>query len=36
MLADADGRAVVGFLSLVLTGALGGHGKTTWAIDLLF
>jgi putative DNA primase/helicase len=34
MLADAEGRAVVGFLSLVLLGALGGHGKTTWAIDL--
>lgn len=34
MLADADGRAVVGFLSLILLGALGGHGKTTLFIDL--
>ena len=35
MLADADGRTVAGLLSLILLGALGGHGKTTWAIDLL-
>jgi hypothetical protein len=35
MLADADGRAVVGFFALVLLAALGGHGKTTWALDLL-
>jgi hypothetical protein len=34
MLAAADGKAVVGFLSLVLLGSLGGHGKTTWSIDL--
>ena len=34
MLADADGHAAVGFLSLVLLGALGGHGKTTWSVDL--
>jgi hypothetical protein len=34
MLADGDGRAIVGFLSLVLLGALGGHGKTTWGVDL--
>jgi putative DNA primase/helicase len=34
MLADADGKAVVGFLSLVLLGSLGGYGKTTWSIDL--
>lgn len=34
LLADADGRAVVGLFSLVLLGALGGHGKTTWFIDL--
>jgi putative DNA primase/helicase len=34
ILADADGRTVVGLLSLTLLGALGGHGKTTWAIDL--
>jgi hypothetical protein len=34
MLANAEGRAVVGFRSLTLLGALGGHGKTTWALDL--
>jgi hypothetical protein len=34
MLADSDGRAVIGFRSLVLVGALGGHGKTTWSLDL--
>ena len=35
MLADALGNAVIGFFSLVLLGALGGHGKTTWAVNLL-
>jgi hypothetical protein len=34
ILADADGRPVVGQLSLTLLGALGGQGKTTLAIDL--
>jgi hypothetical protein len=34
LLADADGRAVVAPKSLVLLGALGGHGKTTFSIDL--
>ena len=34
LLADADGRAVVGRHSLTLLGALGGHGKTTFFIDL--
>jgi hypothetical protein len=34
LLASADGKAVVGHKSLTLLGALGGHGKTTWAIDL--
>jgi hypothetical protein len=33
LLADVDGRAVVGRKSLVL-GALGGHGKTTFFVDL--
>lgn len=31
LLADADGRAVIGRYSLTLVGALGGHGKTTFA-----
>ena len=35
LLADIDGRAVVGRHSLVLLGALGGHGKTTFSVDLL-
>jgi putative DNA primase/helicase len=34
ILADADGRAVIGHRSLTLLGALGGHGKTTFFIDL--
>jgi hypothetical protein len=34
LLADADGRATIGRNSLTLLGALGGHGKTTFAIDL--
>lgn len=34
ILADADGRAVIGHRSLTLLGALGGHGKTTLFIDL--
>jgi putative DNA primase/helicase len=34
LLADLDGRAVIGRHSLVLLGATGGHGKTTWFIDL--
>jgi hypothetical protein len=34
LLADSDGRAVVGRDSLTLLGALGGHGKTTLFIDL--
>ena len=34
LLADVDGRAVVGRHSLTLLGALGGHGKTTWFVDL--
>lgn len=34
LFADVDGRAVVGRHSLTLLGALGGHGKTTWFIDL--
>jgi AAA domain/Primase C terminal 1 (PriCT-1) len=34
ILADEDGRAVVGHFSLTLCGALGGQGKTTWFIDL--
>ncbi len=34
LLADADGRAAVGRNSLVLLGASGGHGKTTFDIDL--
>jgi putative DNA primase/helicase len=34
LLASADGRAVVGRHSLTLLGALGGHGKTTWFVDL--
>jgi hypothetical protein len=34
LVADVDGRAVVGRKSLVLLGALGGHGKTTFAVDL--
>jgi hypothetical protein len=34
LLADADGRAVVGCHSLTLLGALGGHGKTTFFVDL--
>lgn len=34
LLADADGRAVIGRNSLTLLGALGGHGKTTFFIDL--
>jgi hypothetical protein len=35
LVADVDGRAVVGRASLILLGALGGHGKTTFSIDLL-
>jgi AAA domain len=34
LLESSDGRTVVGVKSLVLLGALGGHGKTTKAIDL--
>jgi hypothetical protein len=34
LLADVDGRAVVGRHSLTLLGATGGHGKTTLFIDL--
>lgn len=34
LLADVDRRAVVGRHSLTLLGALGGHGKTTFSIDL--
>jgi AAA domain len=34
LLADADGRAAIGRNSLTLLGALGGHGKTTFFIDL--
>jgi len=34
LLASSDGRAVVGRHSLILLGALGGHGKTTLFIDL--
>jgi putative DNA primase/helicase len=34
LLADVDGRAVVGRNSLTLCGALGGHGKTTWFVDV--
>jgi hypothetical protein len=34
LLADVDGRAVVGRHSLTLLGALGGHGKTTFFVDL--
>lgn len=34
LLADADGKAVVACNSLTFLGALGGGGKTTWALDL--
>jgi putative DNA primase/helicase len=34
LLADTDGRAIVGRHSLTLLGARGGQGKTTWFIDL--
>jgi hypothetical protein len=34
LLADEDGRAIVGRHSLILLGALGGHGKTTFFVDL--
>jgi len=34
LLASEDGRAVVGARSLTLVGALGGQGKTTWAMDV--
>lgn len=34
LLAGADGRAAVGHRSLTLCGALGGHGKTTFFVDL--
>lgn len=34
LIADTDGRALVGRHSLTLLGALGGSGKTTWFIDL--
>ncbi len=34
LLADAEGRAVVGARSLTLVGALGGQGKTTKAVDM--
>jgi putative DNA primase/helicase len=34
LIADADGRAVVGRHSLILLGSLGGHGKTTFSIDV--
>jgi putative DNA primase/helicase len=34
LLADSSGRATIGRNSLTLAGALGGHGKTTFAIDL--
>jgi hypothetical protein len=34
LLASQDGRAVVGAHSLTFLGALGGHGKTTWAVDV--
>jgi hypothetical protein len=34
LLANDEGRASVGRNSLTLVGALGGHGKTTFAIDL--
>ena len=34
LLADANGRAVVGRSSLTLVGALGGHGKTTLSLDI--
>jgi hypothetical protein len=34
LLADPDGRAAVGRASLTLIGGLGGHGKTTFDIDV--
>ena len=34
ILADVDGRAVIGHRSLVLCGGLGGSGKTTFFVDL--
>jgi hypothetical protein len=34
LLADAEGRAVLGRASLILLGALGGQGKTTFSVDV--